>query len=70
MHNKEAPSSLADIPVSDEDLENNTDPSSVEESISSMKSGKAPGAIGVSADILKAGGEIIVRTLTEIFECI
>ena len=29
---------------------------------------KAPGADGTSADMLKAGGEIIVRTLIEIFE--
>ena len=33
-----------------------------------MKSGKAPGADRVSADMLKAGGEIIVRTLIEVFE--
>ena len=33
-----------------------------------MKSGKAPGADGVSAYMLKAGREIIVRTLIEIFE--
>ena len=33
-----------------------------------MKSGNAPGADRVSANTLKAGGEIIVRTLIEIFE--
>ena len=71
LRDKEAPANLWDIPVSDEDLEINTDPASVEEvrkAVSSMKSGKAPGADGVSADMLKAGREIIVRTLTEIFE--
>ena len=69
--NKEAPNNLADIPVSDEDLEINTDPPSVEEvwkTVSSMKTGKAPGADGVSVDVLKHGGVIIVRTLIEIFE--
>ena len=56
--NKEAPNNLSDIPVSNEDLEINTDPPSAEEgrkTASSMKSGKAPGADGVSADVLKAG---------------
>ena len=33
-----------------------------------MKSGKAPGDDRVSADMLKAGGEIIVRPLVELFE--
>ena len=73
--NKEAPSNLADIPVSDEDLEINPDKEevrkAVRKAISSMKSGKAQGsddADGVSADMLKAGQEIIVRTLIEIFE--
>ena len=34
----------------------------------SMKSGKAPGADGVSANKLKTKGVITVRTLIEIFE--
>ena len=61
--NKEAPNNLSDIPVSDEDLEINTDLPSAEEgrkTASSMKSEKAPGADGMSADVLKAGGVIIV----------
>ena len=33
-----------------------------------MKSGKAPGADYVSAEMLKAGGEVTVGALTEIFE--
>ena len=69
--NKDAPNNLAEIPVSDKDLEINIGPSSAEEvrkAVSSVKSGNAPGAGGVSADMLKTGGEIIVRTLTDIFE--
>ena len=57
--------------VGDEDLVINRDPSSAEEvrkADSSKKSGKAPSLDGVSADMLKAGGEIIVRTLTEIID--
>ena len=33
-----------------------------------MKSGKAPGADCVSAEMLKAGGEVTMGALTEIFE--
>ena len=33
-----------------------------------MKSGKAPGADCVNAEILKAGGEVTIGALTEIFE--
>ena len=69
--NKEAPNNLADILVSDEDLEIKINPPSAEEvrkAVSSMKSGKAPGADRVRKDTLMAGEEIIVRTLIEIFE--
>ena len=68
---KEAPNNLADNPVSDEGLKVTIDPPSAEEvrkAVSSMKSGKAPGADGVSADMLKTRGEIIVRTMIENFE--
>ena len=50
---------------------NNTDPASaveVKTAVSYMKSGKAPGTDGVSVDMVKGGGDIVVRTLTEIFE--
>ena len=33
-----------------------------------MKSGKAPGADGVSAEMLIAGGDVITETLTQIFK--
>ena len=69
--NKEAPRNQAEIPESKEDLKVNTDPPSAEEvrkAIRTMKSGKAPGADGVSAEMLKAGGEVTMGALTEIFE--
>ena len=69
--NKEAPNNLSGIPVSVEDMVNNTDPASaveVKTAVSYMKSGKALGTDGVSADMVKGGGEIVVRTLPEIFE--
>jgi len=68
---KEAPTNLSAIPVSVEDMMNNTDPPSAVEvkiAVSSMKSGKAPGTDGMSADMVKGGGEIVVRTLKGIFE--
>ena len=40
----------------------------VKSAIDNMKSGKAPGADGVSAEMLKAGGDVITETLTEIFK--
>ena len=69
--NKEAPRNQAEIPESKEDLKVNTDPPSAEEvrkAIRTMKPGKAPGADCVSADMLKAGGEVTMEALTEIFE--
>ena len=69
--NKEAPRNQAEIPESKEDLKVNTDPPSAEEvrkSIRTTKSGKAPGADRVSAEMLKAGGEVTMGALTEIFE--
>ena len=69
--NKEAPRNQAEIPESKEDLKVNTDPPSAEEvrkAIRTMKSGKAPGADCVSADMLKAVGEVTMGALTKIFE--
>ena len=66
--NKEAPRNQAEIPESKEDLKVNTDPPSAEEvrkAIRTMKSGKAPGADCVSAEMLKAGGEVTMRSLKE-----
>ena len=69
--NKEAPIEVEDIPERDEDLLVNMDPptaNEVKSAIDNMKSRKAPGADGVSAEMLKAGGDIITETLTEIFK--
>ena len=69
--NKEAPIEVEDIPERDDDLLVNMDPptaNEVKSAIDNMKSGKAPGADGVSAEMLKAGGDIITETLTEIFK--
>ena len=56
---KEAPRNQAEIPESKEDMKVNTDPpfdEEVRKAIRTMKSGKAPGAYCVSAEILNAGG--------------
>ena len=69
--NKEAPREVEDIPERDEDLLVNMDPptaNEVKSAIDNMKSGKAPGADGVSAEMLKAGGDVITETLTQIFK--
>ena len=69
--NKEAPREVEDIPERDEDLLVNMDPptaNEVKSAIDNMKSGEAPGADGVSAEMLKAGGDVITETLTEIFK--
>ena len=69
--NKEAPRNQAEIPESKEDLDVNTDPPSADEvrkAIKTTKSGKAPGADCVSAEMLKAGGEVTTGALTKIFE--
>ena len=55
--NKEVPREVEDIPERDEDLRVNMDPptaNEVKSAIDNMKSGKAPGAEGVSAEMLKA----------------
>ena len=66
--NKEAPREVDDIPERDEDLLVNMTANEVKSAIDNMKSGKTPGADGVSAEMLKAGGDIITETLTEIFK--
>ena len=71
IFNKEAPREVEDIPESDEDLLVNMDPptaNEVKSAIDNMKSGKAPGADGISEEMLKAGGDIIIETLTEMFK--
>ena len=70
--NKEAPREVEDIPERDEDLLVNMDPptaNEVKSAIDNMKSGKLPGADGVSAELLKKTvGDVITETLTEIFK--
>ena len=64
--NKEAPREVEDIPERDEDLLVNMDPptaNEVKSAIDKMKSGKVPGADGVSAEMLKEGGHVITETL-------
>ena len=60
--NKEAPREVKYIPERDEGLLVNMDPSTANEvksAVDNMKSGKAPGADGVSAEMLKAGGDVV-----------
>ena len=60
-----------DIPERHEDLLVNMDPptaNEVKSAIDNVKSGKAPGIDGVSAEMLKAGGDVITGTRTEIFK--
>ena len=67
--NKEAPREVEDIP--ERNLLVNMDPptaNEVKSEIDNMKSGKAPRADGVSAQMLKAGGDVITETLTEMFK--
>ena len=55
-----------DIPEGYEDLLVNMDPLSANEvksTIDNMKLGKARGADGVSAEMLKVGGDVITETL-------
>ena len=59
--NKEAPREVEDIPERDEDLLVNMDPptaNEVKSAIDNMKSGKAPAADGVSAEMLKERGDV------------
>ena len=65
------PRNQAGIPESKEDLRVNTDPPSTEEvrkAIRTMKSGKAPGADCVSAEMLKARGEVTMGAFEGIRE--
>ena len=69
--NRPDPPHLADIQPADTDLDICTDPPSLEEvtaAIKAMKSGKAPGADGVTAEILKADVNVTAPILTEIFK--
>ena len=68
--NRPDPPHLADIQPADTDLDICTDPPSLEEvtaAIKAMKSGKAPGADGVTAEMLKADVNVTAPILTEIF---
>ena len=69
--NKEAPREVEYIPERDKYLLVNMDPptaNEVKSAIDNMKSGKVPGADRVSAEMLKAGRDVITETLTEIFK--
>ena len=69
--NRPDPPHLADIQPVDTDLDICTDPPSLEEvtaAIKAMKSGKAPGADGVTAEMLKADVNVAAPILTEIFK--
>ena len=65
--NKEEPGEVEYIPEIDEYLLVNMDPptaNEVKSAIDNINSAKAPGADGVSAEMLKAGGNVITETLT------
>ena len=69
--NRPDPPHLADIQPADTDLDICTDPPSLEEvtaAIKAMKSGKAPGADGVTAEMLKADVNVTAPIVTEIFK--
>ena len=69
--NRPDPPHLADIQPADADLDICTDPPSLEEvtaAIKAMKKGKAPGADGVTAEMLKADVNVTAPILTEIFK--
>ena len=68
--NRPEPYVIADIPAAREDLDINIDASTMEEvkaAIKEMKSGKAAGVDGVTAEMLKAEETETPRLLTEIF---
>ncbi|PVD21538.1 hypothetical protein C0Q70_17336 [Pomacea canaliculata] len=67
---KEIPPQLADIQPAAIDLDICTDPPSLEEvtaAVKTMKSRKAPGADGITAEMLKADINVTAPKLTEIF---
>ena len=69
--NKEAPREVEYIHERDDDLPVNMDPptaNEVKSAIDNIKSGKDSGADGVSAEMLKAGGDVITETLTQMFK--
>ena len=66
---KEASREVGDLPERDEDILVNMDPptaNEVKSAIDNLTSGNALGSDGVSADMLKAVGDVITETLTEI----
>ena len=65
--NKEAPREVEDIHERDEYLLVNMEPPTANE-VKAAQAGKASGADGVSEKMLKAGGDVITETLTEIFK--
>ena len=68
--NKQAPREVEDIPERDEDLLVNQ-PTNCKRSESSNRQNEvreASGADGVSTEMLKAGGDVITETLTDIFK--
>ena len=69
--NRPDPPHLADIQPAETDLDICTDPPNLEEvtaAIKAMKSGKAPRADGVTAEMLKADVNVMAPILTEIFK--
>ena len=69
--NRPDPPHLADIQPADTDLDICTDPPSLEEvtaAIKAMKSGKAPGADGVTAEMLKPDVNVTAPILTDMFK--
>ncbi|KAL9960175.1 hypothetical protein ACROYT_G033591 [Oculina patagonica] len=68
--NRAEPAQVAEIPPAAEDLVICTDPPTLEEvkvAIKTMKNGKAGGADGVTAEMLKAEETVTPRILTDIF---
>ena len=69
--NRPDPPHLSDIQPADTDLDICTDPPRLEEvtaTIKAMKSGKAPGADGVTAEMLEADVNVTAPILNEIFK--
>jgi hypothetical protein len=69
--NRPDPPQLAEIQQADIDLDICTDPPSLDKittAIQATKSGKAPGAYAVTAEMLKAGVNVTAPFLTDIFK--
>ena len=68
--NRPEPTETAQIPEAEEDVDVNTDQPTLEEvkmAIKVMKSGKAPGSDGATAEMLKVEDTVTPRLLTQIF---